>query len=413
MEEKAMLNFKQQIQKADKFAVYGAGEFASLLVQYCFENGYADKIENCIVTRWDLSVPAYILGVPVIELGMWKQEKDILIIVAILSEKGKKEIADCLRSTGYYNLYFLTEDEFKTISRSIMDFSAEIKCELRRLVAQNRRQSEQIQQLYKDLSTLIQSIPAVVETHKHTFGKYKDIHKGKTVVICTPGPTLNQYQYNSSYIHIGVNSVIFNDKIKLDFYFNQHIPSEYDFEENGLDIQPIARQRYMEFFSKQKCIQFLGQRIGEDWIISPPFGEYSDPNYNVYYTSDIEATHWFCEDIRYGFLYGSTSIIFPALQFALFTNPQRIFIVGSDGYDASRENYYSRQIEDEQDERITRSRKEGVLLYVNKKIEEIYKELRKFAMVRYPDTEIIMVNPVHFKGIFKETITDKNGQIVL
>ena len=71
------------------------------------------------------------------------------------------------------------------------------------------------------------------------------------------------------------------------------------------------------------------------------------------------------------------------------------------------------QIEHEMEERITDISKEMFLPYVNKNMEEIYKELRKFAVIRYPNTEIIMVNPVHFKGIFKETITDENGQIVL
>ncbi len=408
-----MLNFKQQLQNADRFAIYCAGEFASLLVQYCTENGFGDKITNCIVTKWDRSVPAYILGVPVVELSAWKQEKDILIIIAILSEKGKSEISNFLKVAGYSNLYFMSEEEFRKINQSLIDFSAEIKCELRRLADQRQRQSEQIQHMYENLSTLIQSMPVVTETHRNTFGKYKDINKGKTVVICAPGPSLNRYQFNETFIHIGVNSVIFNNKLKLDFYFNQHIPANTDFGTNGLDIEPAVRQKYIKYFSESKCIQFLGQKIGKDWNISPPFGEYSNSNYNPYYISDIETTHQFFADIRYNFLYGSTSIIFPALQFALFTNPKRILIVGSDGYNVSKENYYSKYIDEELDKRIANISKENFLISVNKKMIEIYKELQKFALIRYPNTEIIMVNPVHFKGIFKETITDESGQILL
>lgn len=408
-----MHNFKRQIQNVDKFSIYCAGEFASLVVQYCIENGFGDKIANCIVTKRDRSVPAYILGIPVVELNSWEQERESLVVVAILSEHGRNEISDLLKREGYSNIYFLSEDEFRKINYSLIDFSAEIKCELRRLVVQNQRQSEQIQQLYEKMSMLIQSMPVVAETHKRTFGKYKDINKGKSVVICAPGPSLNQYQFHDDYIHIGVNAVIFKDKIKLDYYFSQHIPSEFDFWGNGSDVEPASRKKYMEYFSKQECIQFLGQRIGKDWNISPPYGEYSGSAYNVYYTSDLEETHQFFPDIRYNFLYGATSIIFPALQFALFTNPRRIFIVGSDGYDVSGKNYYLNQIEHEMEERITDISKEMFLPYVNKNMEEIYKELRKFAVIRYPNTEIIMVNPVHFKGIFKETITDENGQIVL
>lgn len=412
--ETLLNNLKRVIEKENKFAIYGAGEFASILVQYCSRKGFANKIVNCIVTKRDSYTPAHILGVPVIELEQAKWEKNTLIIVAILSDKAKQEVKNSLEQLKWNSQYFMTKEEFRAIYGMLGDFSAVIQCELRRFFVQREVQYERQQKEYENLSLLIQSMPVVAETHQQTFGMYKDANKGKIVVICAPGPSLNCYQYNDAYVHIGLNSVLFNDEIKVDYYFNQHIPSEVDFYGSGCDVHPGLRKKYLEHFSKLKCVKFIGQKIGSDWIISPPFGEISNSNYKPYYISDIKTTHRFCADIRYNFLYGARSIIFPALQFALFTNPEKILIVGSDGYDASEKNYFQNEMDHEMRERMGEKvdiRNE--LLSINEQMEEIYKEFRKFAMLSYPNTEIIMVNPVHYKGIFKETFTDETGRILL
>lgn len=407
-EDKILLDFKTIIEQEDKVLIYGAGEFASIVVRYCTMNGLASKIVNCVVTKKNWNTPEHILGIPVIDFEHGKWRKDILIIIAILAEESKNDVKYSLKNRDYCNLYCMIGEEFRAIYEKISDFSIGIQNELRRLIVQNERQQHQ----YENISLLIQSMPTVVETHKKTFDKYKDINKGKVIVVCAPGPSLNKYKYDDKYVHIGLNSLLFNDEIKLDYYFNQHIPLGFDFYGNGCDVHPDIRKRYLEYFSKLKCIKFLGQKIGNDWVITPPFGNISDLNCEFYYISDIEMTHRFCPDIRYNFLYGSTSIIFPALQFALFTNPRKIFIVGSDGYSISGENYYQRQVDHELEERLG-TRMIDMLPSVNEQMERIYKDFHKFALASYPNTEIIMVNPVYFKGIFKETITDENGQILL
>ncbi len=397
--------FRQRVQMADNFAVYCAGEFASLLVQYCSANGLADKIVNCVVTEKDQNTPASILGIPVIELKDLHKSEDILFVVAILSEKSKMAINSSLMTAGYRNIYLMSLEEYRAINGYLADFSVDIKSELKRLFSQN-------QQHYEKLAMLIQSMPLVADTHKQSFDKYKDINKGKTVVVCAPGPSLNRYSFNENYIHIGLNSLLFQDRIKLDYYFNQHIPSEYDFWGNGFDVHLEGRKKYLENYSKLKCVKFIGQLIGNTWNISPPYGEFSNNNYCTYYISDVETTYNFCADIRYSFLYGARSVIFPAMQFAFFTNPQRILLVGCDGYSDSGANYYSKEGDNYLNEVITVDRNK-TLLSINDEMEKIYKDLRKFAVIRYPNTEVIMVNPVRYKGIFRETTTDDAGQIIV
>lgn len=413
---KEMIEFRQRVQNADKAAVYCAGEFASFLIQYCSVNGLADKIEYCIVTKRDPYTPAYILGIPVVQLKDLEQQTDMLIIVAVLSEDIRQEIVHSLTASGYQNICLLSEREFRNVNESLADFSAEIKCKIVNLFAQNQRLYDNllsaIQRQYENLSLISQNMPLVAETHKQSFGKYKDINQGRTVVICAPGPSLNQYTFNDNYVHIGLNALLFQDRIKLDYYFNQHIPSEYDFWGTGVDVHPKRRKKYLDSFSKLKCVKFIGQLIGTAWNTSPPFGEYSNSEYNTYYISDIKTTHNFCVDIRYNFLYGAKSVIFPALQFALFTNPKRILLVGCDGYSMSDTNYYSKEEDDYLKNEAVIVNKDAFLCTLNEDMRRIYKELQKFAVIRYPNTEIIMVNPVCYKGIFNEAKTDDAGRIM-
>ena len=59
----------------------------------------------------------------------------------------------------------------------------------------------------------------VAETHKDTFGEYKNIHYGKSIVIFATGPSLNKYKPIKNIISIGVNKACLYDKITLDYFF--------------------------------------------------------------------------------------------------------------------------------------------------------------------------------------------------
>ena len=81
------------------------------------------------------------------------------------------------------------------------------------------------------------------------------------------------------------------------------------------------------------------------------------------------------------------SIVFPALQFALWTHPKRIYLVGCD----CTTNGYSYD------------KKDKNFLPVNTII-ETYKKFKQFAQKYYPDVEIISINPVGLKGLFKDEV---------
>ena len=78
------------------------------------------------------------------------------------------------------------------------------------------------------------------------------------------------------------------------------------------------------------------------------------------------------------------SVIFPSLQFALYTNPKRIYIVGCD---LTNNHFY--------DNKTTLNN------YYNTYY-PTWQKFKKFAQIYYPDTEIVSINPVGLKGMFKD-----------
>jgi hypothetical protein len=78
------------------------------------------------------------------------------------------------------------------------------------------------------------------------------------------------------------------------------------------------------------------------------------------------------------------SVIFPAMQFALWCCPARIFIVGCD---VSNEGYFYEQ------------GKNALNIEMNLLG---WKKMKEFAHAFYPETEIISINPVGLRGIFTD-----------
>ena len=95
----------------------------------------------------------------------------------------------------------------------------------------------------------------------------------------------------------------------------------------------------------------------------------------------------FNTEIDKTWLVDGDSSTFSAMQFALFTNPKRIYLVGCDCssgyYDGKGGNNAAPFI-------------------------EVWKELKKFADIYYPETEIISVNPVGLKGLFTDLYQGEN-----
>lgn len=217
--------------------------------------------------------------------------------------------------------------------------------------------------------------------HLQTFPKFKGIHKNKNIVLVASGVSADKYYPMKDAIHIGVNRSfqIGKYRIPMDYIFIQDFSGKTPEYIDDLDN-----------YRKGQCQKFYG--LTTEWS--------DNPNRTIPESHAIKAnalryrTDWACIDgFEPQFTYDIStqplgcfgSIVFPALQFALWTNPAKIYLVGCDcttagyAYDKKDTNFLKPD-----------------------RIIEAYKKLKVFAHKYYPDTEIISINPVGLKGIFKE-----------
>lgn len=151
---------------------------------------------------------------------------------------------------------------------------------------------------------------------------------------------------------------------------------------------------YIELIKSKKYKKFIGKFLHPDFDYN--FPEIKDEEkYNIYRYYGSKR-HGFpnLRDFEYSLhtdistypLADFYSISFAALHYALYTYPQKIYLVGLDC--AQTGNFF-----------------DGNTSYNYKKMIMGYKKFKEFARVHYPETEIISINPIGLKGIFKDVYT--------
>lgn len=231
------------------------------------------------------------------------------------------------------------------------------------------------------INRLIQTNLSTCFMHLQTFPKFKGIHKGKDIALVASGVSADKYNPVKDRIHIGVNRSfqIGNYRIPMDYVFIQDYSGKTKEYIDDLDT-----------YRDGKCTKFYG--LTTEWIYNP---ERTIPENHVYKAKALRyRTDWadiagftneFAYDISTQPLGCFGSIVFPALQFALWTYPKRIYLVGCDcttagyAYDKKDTNFLKPD-----------------------RIISAYKKFKEFAKKYYPDIEIISINPVGLKGIFRD-----------
>lgn len=214
---------------------------------------------------------------------------------------------------------------------------------------------------------------AISATHQKTFGKYKNFNQGKDVVLLATGPSLNNYNPIKNAIHVGVNSAFKFDKVKLDYVFFQDALSY-----GGQYIKELNQYPACKFYG------ILQDSIRQDWLVSETDAITAKAErYYVISQWKYPPVH-FTYDISNEPLGCAGSVVFAALQFILWTNPKRIYLVGCD----CSEGYFD-------------NAKSSNTCY---HLIDGWKKMKEFASVYYPETEIISINPVGLKGLFKDIL---------
>lgn len=275
------------------------------------------------------------------------------------------------------------EKQNKDIAKMYADLAKQM-CDIKKINEENKKENECINRkidfLENNLSILWQ-MQRVKTLHSQVFPQFKNIHAGKDVVVVATGPSLNDYVQIENAIHIGVNSSIKSENVELDYLFMQ----DYKAVRGYIDDVPLYKnQNLIRFYG----IQPYGKREG--FIIPESFAiEHNALRYYVHsYVSDTpNLPDVFAYDLCSEELYGVGSTVFSAINFALWTNPKRIYLVGCD---CSSKGHFNLNDNTKGCESLIQS----------------YMFLKKFATEHYPDTEIISVNPVGLRGVFKDIYTE-------
>lgn len=230
----------------------------------------------------------------------------------------------------------------------------------------------------REISTAL----TVQKLHMQTFPQFKNSNVGKSVAIVGCGPTINFYNSELDTINIALNKSVLIDKFNFKYLFSWDYPG---FKRNGeLD--------FFDHIKKIDCIKFFGKFLVEQVQEIPTLPDDIENNIYHFYSSArhglpaYEYGKIIHNDIETHPLADFMSVSFAALQFALYTQPSKIYLIGLD---------------------TTNS---GHVLGCNHKyfVDDLldgYKKFKVFIENFYPNIEIISVNPVGLKGIFKDVYT--------
>lgn len=360
----------RMLEECNGCALYGAGLVGASVLQYLAREKMMSKI-ICIAVKNRKNNPSSILGVPVCELNELESYKDRYLFLITTLEHLQESIAGELEKFGCAQIAGVTNAYYANIREQTHDLSPDIWNAVKGL-----------QDMYKSLVCLIEEQNEISAVNTKAFAKYQNCYRGRDVVLVATGPTLNNYRPIEGAIHIGVNTV----------YKKQEIPLDYLFVQDGRP--EFIQQGKFEGIENVKCKIFMGRVSKNSYVEHIEFSEEYRLYGNVtdYMLALGNACAGIYRDIRYHPLSGGHTVTLSAFHFALYTYPKRIYLVGCDN---APTGYYDGTV----DEQSLIKEKEAGLL------KDDYLAMKQFAQIHYPETEIISINPVGLKGMFKDLYT--------
>lgn len=224
-------------------------------------------------------------------------------------------------------------------------------------------------------------LPAMA-THPEVFGKYKGCYAGKDVVIIACGPTLDKYTPIPGAIHIGVNRAFLSKHVELDYLVM-------------IDGHPHLDESQLINYRPGKCRKLFGMHPTDQRISETLCKACDAERFYLELVSPFNQGKRLPFDLAHMPMRVSASVVSSAVQFALWCHPRRLYLVGCDcannGYHAGDKGPIAQ----------------------NLCVGDMYPEwqrLGEFAKEMYPDTELISINPVGLRGLFKD-MKMENGEL--
>lgn len=380
------VNLENILEDCEGCVIYGAGLVGTCIVQYLIKEKLSSKV-ICVAVKSKEKNPSAIMGIEVCELSELESYKEKYVFLIATLEHLHKGIKKELEEFGCKRMAGISNACYAEIREQVNDFTPDILCAIQKGMA-NIYDSMSL--LYKkideiryglsyELSLLIEEQNEIRDVNTKAFAGYQNCYYGKDVVIVATGPTLNDYQPIEGAIHIGVNTAYKNPGIALDYLFAQDGRDEY------------LKSGKFEGIENTGCKIFMGRlskRAQSEYMEFPETYRLKE-NVKDYILDHAWTEERIYRDICSHPVSGGYSVTFSALHFALYTYPKRIYLVGCDNaptgyYDGTVEK--NCLIENETAERL----------------KEHFLEMKRFAQMHYPETEIISVNPVGLKGVFKD-----------
>jgi hypothetical protein len=216
-----------------------------------------------------------------------------------------------------------------------------------------------------------------------TFKGYKDLHEDTQGTLLCPGRSLDKIKSVTEGVTVGVNDLIYPMRFNLDYYFLQdknrlRNPNGYTYCK---EIYDKYRPKLGKFYGTKSDGSYHDNGFSRQDCIDGEAQEYE--------TGDIGECR-FTDDIENDPLGDGFTVAFQAMQFLLYIGCNPIRIVGCDITDPGKFNFTERPDN----------------IYMDYKLIDKWKEMKKFIAQKYPSRKIISVNPLGLKGIFEDEFTD-------
>lgn len=231
----------------------------------------------------------------------------------------------------------------------------------------------------------VSRLQSIAKLHSETFANFKDKYKGHDVVLVGAGPSVKRFQPIKDCVYVGLNRACLLENAKFDYLFT---------------IDKIGVDKIYQEFGQYACVKFVGdQNLGPAFQI--PESEIAKMTHVLRYKTDagLYTKSQFALDITSEPLGNFNTVSLQAMQFILYTNPKRVYLVG---IDCTASGHFNEQQSNKSDhhERM-QNRGENINKMVIDYV-DYWKQLKAFADQYYPETEIISINPVGLRGLFND-----------
>ena len=210
--------------------------------------------------------------------------------------------------------------------------------------------------------------------HQKTFAGYKNKYQGRTFVLVGAGPTLNYFESINDAIYVGLNRTFLFEKIKFDYLFT--------IDKAGLENNFDSYYDAFLGYKGNNCVKFVGdQNLGLNYQIPESYILKYD-NIKRYKTNAGYMSHKFTFDIETEPLGNFYTVALQALQFIMYTNPAKVYLVGIDCNTAAAGHFIGKKYDNtKRNEDISRNDKNSINNWSN--------IVKNFINTYYPETEII------------------------